>query len=335
MFDESLIVQSAISAFNNAALFDPAFFWLGLLMLPLFVITRKYSDKIVAIFGWKRENLLQHTQKFVIIFSIAWILLFGGNYSVMRDNVSLVPILTAFIGFTGMLFLGTYTKHLSISDWKSLSKNKKIKYGFIALAFVAIIGLSDTHTWWGPILQIFAFIGGLYMGHRTKKIPNGMNISIGIMFATTTAILMQPEMFRFGQLGNLTILHLLGVLSVGLTCVPILLLKNVKTKNKIYESAFIKLKWLLRCLTVLSIILFILTESVIVFLGICALFACMCYLSINHAKLLSVNLYEQIFYLSLCCFGILTVMPVITCLGILGWETIQHNNFIKDVKFLL
>ena len=36
MFDDSLIVASATSAFNNVAVAAPAFFWNAVLCLPLF-----------------------------------------------------------------------------------------------------------------------------------------------------------------------------------------------------------------------------------------------------------------------------------------------------------
>ena len=37
MFDESLVVASAVSAFNNAAVVGPAFLWNAVLASPLFV----------------------------------------------------------------------------------------------------------------------------------------------------------------------------------------------------------------------------------------------------------------------------------------------------------
>ena len=37
MFESSMIVQSAISAFNNAALAAPAFLWWAILAVPVFM----------------------------------------------------------------------------------------------------------------------------------------------------------------------------------------------------------------------------------------------------------------------------------------------------------
>ena len=47
MFNDTIIVQTAISTFNNAALFSPMFFWTGLLMLTLFFISYKYGNKFI------------------------------------------------------------------------------------------------------------------------------------------------------------------------------------------------------------------------------------------------------------------------------------------------
>jgi hypothetical protein len=46
MFDDAIIVQSAISAFNNAALVAPAFLWSALLTLPLYFLIWAFGGKI-------------------------------------------------------------------------------------------------------------------------------------------------------------------------------------------------------------------------------------------------------------------------------------------------
>ena len=48
MFDETLVVQSAISAFNNAALVAPTFFWVGVLALPLMALAYFYVPILCA-----------------------------------------------------------------------------------------------------------------------------------------------------------------------------------------------------------------------------------------------------------------------------------------------
>ncbi len=335
LLQDSLIVQSAVSAFNNAALFDPAFFWVALLMLPLFIVVKVYGKLFLDSVGWKKDNIMHNIVFWTVGLSVAWILLFGGNYNVMRDNVSLVPFITAFVGFVAMLFLAKNTKNIQMPKWKSLTKKEKFKYILFVLILLGVVGLSDTHTWWGPILQIVGFVSGAIIGRCTSRNISDVPVLYFVVFAIITAILMQPELFRFGQLGNLTILHLLGILIVGLPISAVLALRNVKPKEKIHQSAFVKIKWLMRCLTVLAIVLFILTESVIVFLGSCALFFCLIALGTLHSKTTPMYLSVRLLYISLIGFGIVTIMPVIACLGILGWITLPKGDLWQESKFLL
>ena len=97
MFDESLIVASAVSAFNNVAVVAPAFFWNALLGAPLFVaiyfLGRNFADKM-GIRPYVNANRISF---WTVVFAAAWVVLCGGNYSVLRDGVSLVPWVTAAI----------------------------------------------------------------------------------------------------------------------------------------------------------------------------------------------------------------------------------------------
>ena len=51
MFQDVYVVNSAVSAFNNAALFAPAFLWWGLLSLPLMWGVWVAADVIKAKLG--------------------------------------------------------------------------------------------------------------------------------------------------------------------------------------------------------------------------------------------------------------------------------------------
>ena len=55
MFDDFSIVTTAVSSFNNAALFGAYFFAIGLLCLPLFYFTRLYAADILARLNWKKD----------------------------------------------------------------------------------------------------------------------------------------------------------------------------------------------------------------------------------------------------------------------------------------
>ena len=335
MIDESLVVQSAVSAFNNAALALPAFFWFGLLMTPLFFVVYKYGNRLMDMIGWTRSGLQSRIIKWVIIMSLIWLVLFGGNYVVLRDSETLLPFMTAAIATMGMIFVGDMTRNIPLPVWHNLTRQQKWKLvGFSALV-LTIIGLTDTHKWWGPMLQIAAFLGGWWIGRRMKYKISDVPYVLAFIFLFTVMILMQPEFFRFGQLGNLTLLHLAGFFLVGAPIVGCVMLRNFKPQSKIYQSAYIKLKWMMRCLIVLAGCLFVMTESVPVFVGVCGLMAGLFWLKIIHADSVPSNLADRLTMLAIFAFGILTVMPVISCLAIFGWLSLPQGNFIKEIRALL
>ena len=333
MFDESLVVQSALSAFNNAALALPAFFWTGLLMLPLFYIVYKHGGKIMRMLDLEQNRLQDIVLKWTIGLSLIWLVLFGGNYVVLRDAESVLPVFTAVIAFLGMSFIGNVTRDIKTSQ---LMGGNKRMFMIACVLILTVIGLTDTHTWWGPLLQIGAFTGGLCFGRYIlrKNIRAIPFVSI-FLFLFTIMILMQPEFFRFGQLGNLTWLHLLGVALVGLPIVGSVMLRNVKPRGKIYQSAFVKLKWMMRCLVVLAGCMFVMTEAVPIFIGTCALVAGLIWLKIVHANTIPAYLANELLIISIFSFGLLTVMPVISCLAIFWWLSVPHGNLLQELHDVL
>lgn len=335
MFDESLVVQSAVSAFNNAALATPAFFWLGLLMLPLFWVVYKYGNRFMDLIGWNRFDMQTRVIKWTVGLSVAWIILFGGNYDVLRDSMTLLPFVTAAIVFMGMVFVGNMIRDIKLPELQKMKRWERCKYILFYMAVLAIVGLTDLHTWWGPILQILAFVGGGYMGRKMKyKIRNVPFVTVFI-FLFTIAILMQPEYFRFAQLGNLTLLHLFGVACVGIPLAGSVVLRNVAPRGKIYHSAYVKLKWLMQCMVALAGCLFVMTESVPVFIGTCAMAMGLFWLKVIHAKTVPEHLADRLLMVGVFWFGLITVMPVISCLAILGWMSIPHGDFRQEIRALL
>ena len=335
MFDESLVVPSAVSAFNNAALALPAFFWSGLLMLPLFYVVYRYGNMFMDNIGWIGGKMRARVIKWTIVLSLIWIVLFGGNYVALRDPETLLPFTTAALAVMGMIFVGYATRDIALPKWHDLSRGHKVRAVLFALVVLALIGLTDTHKWWGPILQIAAFVGGGYVGRKMKyKIADVPYVS-AFVFLFTIMILMQPEFFRFGQLGNLTLLHLIGLLMVGVPVADAMVLRNTKPAGKIYNSAFVKLKWLLRCLVALAGCLFVLTESVPIFVGVCGLFAALCWLKTIHGHGVPAHLDDKLLMFALFSFGILTIMPVISCMAILWWLSLPRGNAMDELRALL
>ena len=326
MFDDAIIVQSAISAFNNAALVAPAFLWSALLTLPLYFIVWKFGDKIADYLRWSRGNITMRAALWTVIITVGWVVLFGGNYGVLRDNTSTLPFMIAAIVFVISMFIGSHTKH-------DISLKGKNRY-YVALV-IAALALSDMHAWWGPFLQVGAALGGFFLGRSAKSEMRSVPGVLLITLATTTAMLMQPEFFRFGQLGNLTWLHLIAVMLVGTTAVATIAVRNIVPTNKIHQSAYIKLKWMARFVVMLGFAVFLMTESVPVFLGTLGAMFVLFAMSVWHSTKTAVALGDNLYAITIIFFGIIITMPVIFAIGIVYLSELPHCKLWSESKYLL
>jgi hypothetical protein len=335
MFEDIVIVQSAVSAFNNAALAAPAFMWVALLALPLFGLVYFCGDAFLKRFGWTKENFVSRSGVAVAVLTLLWVVLFGGNYAVLRDGVSVLPFMTAVIVFLTSLFIGSHLREFALPQFKGLARRKKLAYIFVVILWLAMLGGSDLHAWWGPLLQIGAFVLGMMMGRAGRAAMRPIAGTVLIMMMVAVAMLMQPEFFRFGQLGDLTPLHLLALMVLGILAMAVVALYNVNPRNKIHRSAFVKLKWMVRFVVALAMVLFVMTESVPVFLGGLGATLVLFAMSVWHAESVPEELALQLFSGMLVVFGIITVMPAITALGILGWAQYPTKGIWGRSKFLL
>ncbi len=328
MLNEFIVVESAVSAFNNAALWAPAFLWWTGLALPLFIITFWCSDIILKRIGWTSDNILNKSSLWIAGLTCVWIVLFGGNYAVLRDTLSVLPLMVAMIVFLTTLFISSHLRDMPLPkmNWRR----------WVAVIFILMaVGMSDTHAWWGPILQIGAFVAGCVLGRIAKGKMRPAGGIILIMMMVAIAMLMQPEFFRFGQLGHLTTLHLMAVLGLGCACMATVAIQNINSRAKIRHSVYIKLKWLMRVICVLGIALFMLTEAVPIFIGTMTAVFLSVAMSVWHAEKKFDALGDKIFSIALMAFGAITVMPVITAIGILYWTTVPYVNFWTESKRLL
>ncbi|MBR4892027.1 MAG: hypothetical protein IKZ34_02495 [Alphaproteobacteria bacterium] len=328
MLQDIAVVQSAVSAFNNVALVGPAFLWWALLMLPLFMLVRLYGNDFVARVGWKNNVLLKKVSVWTVGLTGVWVVLFGGNYAVLRDDLSVLPMLTATILFLVSLFVASYMRNttLPFKGWKRW---------LLIIAVLIIVGTSDMHVWWGPLLQIGAMLAGVLFGRFSGGEMRSMGSCVLVMMTAMLSILMQPEFFRFGQLGNLTIAHLLAVLVFGISAVGAVVASNVKARGKIGRSLFVKMKWLGRVVCALGAALFLLTEALPVFIGTLIAVACVFAMSVWHEKTSKESLGNKLFAISLMAFGVITVMPVITALGLVYWMNTPDVDFYHEIKVLL
>ena len=330
MFNEFSIVATAVSSFNNAALFAPYFFVVALFSLPLFYIVWLYSGDIFARMKWK-NNVDKKFSFWSVICLVLWMLIFGGNYAVIRDGISLLPVLLACVVFVSM----AYITNLAIKlDYLSIFENKKIKWTtFFVLVLLAVA--SAKPDLFGILLQLSAILCGVIVGARFNKTIPDTFMSALIFGVMTALILMQPEYFRFGQLGNLTFVHLAALLLTGSLAITTLTTKYTNARGKIYESAYIKLKWLCRIIGALALILFVLTESVPVFVGLIVVIGIAEMLTIYHSKKITSGLTECAWGMMLVCFGVMIICPAITGLGIIYLSRLPEMPKAKDFISLL
>ncbi len=330
MFSELSIVSTAISSFNNAALFSPYFFVIGLLSVPLFYFVYLYANDISR--HLKRTRSTESMIGFwsVLILAI-WLLVFGGNYAAIRDGISLLPIMIAICLFVSIAYITQQAKSL---NYLTVFDNKKSRIFTCIILLLAGV-FSAKPDLYGILLQLSAIFCGMIVGSRFNKKISDISVSTFIFGFITTLILMQPEFFRFGQLGNLTLVHLAGILSVGFLATTTLVLKYTNARSKIYESAYIKLKWLFRILGALALVLFVLTESVPVFLGLLAVVAINEMLTIYHSKQKKLEMFKQSWACMLFCFGLVIICPVISCLGLIYLSENSEKIKIKDFISLL
>lgn len=330
MFNEFSVVTTAVSSFNNAALLGPCFFAIGLLSIPLFYFAFLYGRDILARLKWN-SGIETKIGFWGIFCLVCWLMLFGGNYAVIRDGISVLPVTVAFVLFLSMIYI---TKQAMKLNYLTVFKERRIKWAS-GLLLLVLAFFSAKPDLWGVLLQLSAVICGIIVGSRLNKNISDISMSTAIFGVMTALILMQPEYFRFGQLGNLTILHLVALLVTGFFATLVFVVKYTNARAKIYESAYIKLKWLVRIVALLALILFVLTESVPVFIGLLATVGLSEMLTIYHSKKISETISKQAWAMLLICFGLLIMCPVITCLGILYLVHGSEKISVKDFYGLL
>ena len=321
MFEDSLIVSSAVSAFNNAALVAPAFFWNAVLCLPLFAAVYWFGRRAVDVLGLRKYITKNRVIFWCALMTAAWALLTGGDYNVLRDGASVLPWLMAGVLAVSMFVVGVYTRALSFPLWYGAPDASRAFKWFANLSVLGVlcvpIILSNVNELLVPGLQIVALCLGFLAGRHCKCQIQSEKWAIFAMFGAVVAILMQPEFFRFGQLGNLTPVHLVWVLLTGVILVAAMMLVIVRPHGRIHRSAFIKIKWLLRLVAGLCAVLFVLTEAVPLFLITMLVCAGLFSVSLWHAERVSVDVINWTLAVAICGFGVLVGVPTITALGIL------------------
>lgn len=321
MLEESLVVSSAVSAFNNAALLAPAFLWNAVLCIPLFILVFWFGRVAASRLGLVPYITLSRATFWTVLLTVLWCVLMGDNYGALRDGMTVLPWVLAAVLFFGSLFVGGGMRAIKLPVWYGASNAPKFRRWLVnALVVVAIlipVATSDLQNLWVGAMQVSAICAGFLVGRVAKRQVNGMFCLLAIMLTVTTTVLMQPEFFRFGQLGNLTPMHLLWTLLTGLAIAIAVALNAVTPSGRVHDSAYIKLKWLFRLLAGLCAVLFLLTESVPMLLAATALVFVLAALSVWHAPQVAPQTRLWAVAAAIVLFGVLIGVPTITCIGLL------------------
>lgn len=339
MFDESLIVTSALSAFNNAALVPPMFLWNAVLCIPLFVVAYIFGKKIAA-----KQEVMQYItlprMAFWFLGLVAiWVILTGGGYNVLRDGLSALPWVSGVALFLAAIFIGNYTKSLRLPWWYGnidASARRKWAVNICCWLLGALfVFVCCALNWYWAAIRIIAIAMGFVIGRYILLAVRGSIYMLLVGVISCVAVLMQPEFFRFGQLGNLTLAHLVWVLATGIMFAVAFAFDIVHPRGRIHHSAYVKLKWLTRLASVLGIVLFLLTESVPMFLfSVVSVFA-QCAISVWHAVKVSPNSVNRSLSLFVMFFGVLIDVPTITVIGVIWLATMCRKSPDTPDWFLL
>lgn len=338
MFDESLVVASATSAFNNFAVVPPAFLWNAVLVTPLlfgiYMFVRRFADKC----GIKPYITMERMTFWTVVLTALWVVLMGGNYVVLRDGVSLLPWITAAILFVSCIFIGVNTRVIKLPIWYgngNVSNRRRWIINLIIFALCLVpVWMCGALNWWGGLLQVAAVIIGFLIGRYTNRQMRAVPCTLGVMFVTTVAILMQPELWRFGQLGNLGPAHLLWILALGIVIAAAFALDAVLARGRIHQSAYVKLKWLMRFTLALCMVLFVLTEAVPIFIAAVVSAFLLFAMSVWHSTEVSAILAKRLLAWAIILFGCLISTPAISAIGVI-WIALPENESTQGIGFLL
>jgi hypothetical protein len=356
--DSSMIVQSAASSFNNIALSGAEFFWNAILALPVFIaawiFAPKIREKIVSLrdsynlgptvhpslFAKATEDKsprlrvaskpLDDKGKWLSLFAAVlmfiWLLVHG-NYNVIRDGVSWISMGMAVALMVLAAFIAQRTDWLQRYFQFAKKQGNKWRRRFCSYAVpviaIVLVGLAGAPSFGGFFAQAAFVTAGALIGLRlrakARKIRNPMiEISQG-MFFITFLIAMQPEFFRFGQLGHLTVLHLMILAMSALAAAATVAFLYFTPSGKNLK----KIKLLGAMISALLLILFFFTESSVMLLGLGVATFLTSIVAVKHlpAEYNSEKTGEALFAIQLGLFGIMTGMVALTAAAIVFWRS--------------
>jgi len=341
MFDSSLIVQSALSSFNNAALSAPDFFWNAVLAIPIFIIAWLFGAQIV-------EKILPDTKTrnaAVSVLAVAsifiWVLAHQ-SFDALRD-FSWVGILVAVVQCGAAAFLSRryYAAGVRLGDYINVNTKWKNRTDYAVPAVIVIIaGLCGEWTWTGAALSAGATAIGWAAGYFLNKWKrpefSSATVTVFLMGIVSYGLIMQPEFFRFGQMGRLTAIHLVFVAAAGAAMAVYLVMHFIRPRGR-FGNLFYKNGQIFMGLVMLLLAaMLIITESALLFIAIAVAASASAYLFVRHTPESGADrlrgITNRFWLLSLGLFGILTLMPALVAAAVILWRVSPHHEFKKPVK---
>ena len=253
MIDPSLIVQSAANSFNNAALSAPDFFWAALLCAPIFVIAWMLAKPIAQIAMPENKYANWRVATLSLVLIPLWVLS-RENFYVLRESFSWVSVLCCAVLFLSAMFFA------KIELPRAVRRAQKLGAGLIVAA-TFLCALPD---WRVGLAQVLAVVSGYLIGRNMNKKFSPKILASLAMLACTFGMLMQPEFFRFGQLDNLSVIHMLFLIA-QMMIVAGYFAMFVKPRGWNVGGHYLKLKTVMRLCAFLTLAMFIITESEIMF----------------------------------------------------------------------
>ncbi|GHT57773.1 hypothetical protein FACS18945_2780 [Bacteroidia bacterium] len=164
---------------------------------------------------------------------------------------------------------------------------------------------------------------GYYLSHRKKDLGDPKILTSVMMLAIGFMMAMQPEFFRFGQLGHLTVLHLIGLIELAIFSISALILLYFAPKGWGDKSVYKKLQILLLIFSGFALVLFGLTESPLALGLVSVIWGLITFIAVRHASKADAEkthkLGHSVWFLTIAAFGIVTEIPVLVCAAILLW----------------
>ncbi|MDR2770344.1 MAG: hypothetical protein LBB08_02750 [Rickettsiales bacterium] len=334
------ILPSAAASFNNAALALPQFLRSAVLMLPVGWCAYALSDCINAAF-FPVKKTREFNLAFWVELIMLGVLIPGQNWAAIRDGSSVLPFIAACCVF--LLCMDATARLRAINPkmpkwWQNIEPKarKWIKLGLLAIGMGAAAA-SAPREWESILLMIGAVLFGVSAGFFGRKSKPAGGFTTLIMGAIGVAIAMQPEYFRFGQLGRLTIAHIGALALSALICAMTLAFGAVKPSGFMTPGHYRHAKWFMRLCGLLCLLLFAITESVPVLLVFFMTGLIASLLAVRHAArgTRTRELAGNLWALELMTFGVVTEALAISVIGLMVWRNNSMKNFWKTLLAVL